>query len=70
MKIGINEKYEIKQVDNITDPTLTVIDFSLTDEEGNPLRENPFENLTEEVILKYRYKEIGNTLKVYPYQKL
>ena len=74
MKIGINEKYQIKEVNNITDESLTVIEFEekIISEDGqiidNP--DFPFTGWEEETILKYCYEASGAYIKIYPYIKL
>lgn len=61
MKIGINEKYEIKQVRDITDLSLTQIEL----DETNPTY--PFNGWTDEKILCYCYKTDGGSVSIYPY---
>lgn len=74
MKIGINEKHQIKQVNNITDINLTIIDLpeTLTLEDGQIIEnpDFPFKDWDEETILKYCYEISGNAIKIYPYIKL
>jgi hypothetical protein len=74
MRIGINENYQIKQIDNITDKSLTIIDLPeiLTLEDGSIIEnENfPFKNWEEETILQYCYEASENSIKIYPYIKL
>jgi hypothetical protein len=67
MKIGINDKHFIKQVDNITDTSLKVID--LNEEE---FADKDF--WTNELLLTYCYEEIikdGVVIgtKIYPQPK-
>jgi hypothetical protein len=55
MKLGINEKFFIRQINTITDPTLTVIELDET------LDEFPFTDRdywTDELLLTYCYEEI------------
>jgi hypothetical protein len=55
MKLGINEKFFIKQINIITDLTLTVIELDET------LDEFPFVDRdfwTDELLLTYCYEEI------------
>ena len=71
MKLGINEKFFIKQINTITDSTLKVIELDET------LDEFPFvdkEFWTDEFLLTYCYEEIlkdGVVIetKVYPQPK-
>lgn len=61
MLIGINERYQIKQVRTITDESLTVIDL----DENNELY--PFKDWLDVRILSYCYKMEGNSVAIYPY---
>lgn len=61
MKIGINSAYKIKQIRDITDPTLTVIEL----DETTP--EYPFKGWSDTRILCYCYKDIGQGIEIYPY---
>lgn len=74
MKIGINEKYEIKQINNITDKSLIIIDLNelIFSENGEfiPNPDFPFEGWSEEDILKYCYKEENGAILIYPYVKI
>jgi hypothetical protein len=61
MKLGINEKFFIRQINTITDPTLTVIELDET------LDEFPFidrDYWTDELLLTYCYEEIKKDDKV------
>jgi len=61
MKLGINEKFFIKQINIITDPTLTIIELDET------LDEFPFtdrDHWTDELLLTYCYEEIKKDDKV------
>ncbi len=59
MIIGINEKHQIKQLHNITDPLLTAIEI---DEETNP-----FKGWTDIKIMCYCYEKNDNSTAIYPY---
>lgn len=61
MKIGINEKYQIKQINNIIDSNLIVIDLDEASEFY------PFKNWTDEKIKCYCYKQDENSISIYPY---
>ena len=61
MIIGINEKYQIKQIHNITDSTLTVIEIDENSEYY------PFKDWTEERIKCYCYKQDNQGICIYPY---
>ena len=61
MKIGINERYEIKQINEITDTTLTILEI--------PDDTFPSDWDTE-TILKYCYKDDGHSIAIYPYEKI
>ena len=61
MKIGINNLYQIKQIKDITDASLTVIEF-------DELAEfYPFKDWTDTKMLCYCYKDDGQSVSVYPY---
>lgn len=75
MKLGINDKFEIKQVNNITDTSLKVIELN-----ENPGEEEPEfafadkDYWTNELLLIYCYEEIikdGMVVetKIYPQLK-
>ena len=57
MLIGINERNEIKQINVITDETLTQIEVD---------RELVFGNMSDFMILNYCYKPSDNGYSVYP----
>lgn len=60
MKIGINSLYQIKQIREITDTALTVIEL-------DELAETyPFEGYSDTKILCYCYKN-DNGISAYPY---
>ena len=61
MKIGINNKYQIKQIGDITNEKLTVIELDETAENY------PFKNWSKTKILCYCYKAENNCVSVYPY---
>lgn len=61
MKIGINNLSQIKQVAEITDTTLTVIELNETSEMY------PFKNWSDEKIKCYCYKDDGKSIAIYPY---
>lgn len=60
MKLGINEKYQIKQIGTITDNNL--IQIELDETSGN----YPFKNWSNERILCYCYDDT-NGVSIYPY---
>lgn len=69
MKIGINNDYKIMQVNNITDETLTVIEFqpNAVNEWGMLEVNNPFEGWSEERLLGYCYEiTLDGVEKIYP----
>ncbi len=59
MKIGINKLSQIKQIRDITDDTLTVIEL------GKEL--NLFKGWSDTRILSYCYKDDGNSISIYPW---
>jgi len=61
MKIGINELYQIKQMREIIDTSLTVIEL---DELATSY---PFKGWSDTKILCYCYKDTGEGLSIYPY---
>ena len=61
MLIGINEKYQIKQIREITDGTLTVIELDETAEFY------PFKDWSDPRILSYCYKDDVNSVSIYPW---
>lgn len=61
MKIGINEYYQIKQIREITDTTLIIIDV---DEDSFSY---PFYGWSDNRILSYCYKKTKGGLSIYPY---
>lgn len=61
MLIGVSEKYQIKQIREITDNTLTIIELDETSEFY------PFKNWTDTRILSYCYKDDGNSISIYPW---
>lgn len=61
MLIGINEKHQIKQIRNITDNSLTVIELDETSENY------PFKGWTDTRILSYCYKNDGNSTSIFPW---
>ena len=61
MIIGINEKKQIKQVRQITDESLLVVELDETSEIY------PFKGWSDEKILCYCYNDNGKSVSVYPY---
>ena len=61
MRIGINSLYQIKQMREITDLSLTVIELDET------AYEYPFKGYSDTKILCYCYKADETGLSVYPY---
>lgn len=61
MKIGINNLYQIKQLNEITDMSLAVIELEETSEKY------PFNGWSDTKILCYCYKQDENGTSVYPY---
>lgn len=61
MKIGINSLCQIKQIREITDTALTIIELDET------IGEYPFTGWSDTRILCYCYKADGNGVSVYPY---
>jgi hypothetical protein len=61
MIIGVNEKYQIKQIREVTDPTLTIIEL---DENAENY---PFTGWSDAKILCYYYKVDDESIAVYPY---
>lgn len=61
MKIGINELYQIKQIREITDTSLTTIELDETAENY------PFKGWSDTKILCYCYKADENGTSIYPY---
>lgn len=61
MVIGINNRNEIKQVKNITDSSLTVIDLDET------ALDYPFNGWSETKILCYCYESSDKGVSIYPY---
>lgn len=71
MKIGINSEYQIKQINNITDTSLIIIDLVelILSEDGQFIKnpDFPFDGWSEEEILKYCYKEEDGEISIYPH---
>ena len=71
MKIGINNKFQIKQINNITDNTLTIIELPaeliLEDSTFVENPDFPFAGWSEETILRYCYEVHEDIVKIYPY---
>ena len=61
MNIGINSLFQIKQIRDITDESLTVIELDETSERY------PFKNWTDTRMLSYCYKDDGNSTSIYPW---
>jgi hypothetical protein len=61
MKLGINEKFFIKEINTITDPALTVIELDETLDDF-PFIDKDF--WTDELLLTYCYEEIKKDDKV------
>lgn len=61
MLIGINNQYQIKQIREITDLSLTQIDLDETSEFY------PFNNWSDVRMLCYCYKQTEQGLSIYPY---
>lgn len=61
MNIGINGNYQIKQIRDITDITLTIFELNEIDELY------PFKNWSDAKILCYCYKVDDCGISVYPY---
>ena len=61
MLIGINNQHQIKQIRDITNQTLTVIELDETSELY------PFKNWSNAKILCYCYKNDNASIAVYPY---
>lgn len=61
MLIGINNLYQIKQIREITDTSLTQIEL----DETNELY--PFKNWSDTRILCYCYKQTEQGISIYPY---
>lgn len=61
MKIGINYLYQIKQIKEITDASLTQIELDETTESY------PFKNWSDERILCSCYKHNEHGITIYPY---
>lgn len=61
MIIGINDRYQIKQVREITDNNLIIIELDETSEFY------PFINWNDTKILCYCYKQTEQGLSIYPY---
>jgi hypothetical protein len=68
MKLGINEKFFIKQINTITDSTLIVIELDETLDEF-PFIDRDF--WTDELLLTYCYEEIktDNTVEIKIYKQ-
>lgn len=61
MRIGINERYEIKQVDEITDASLSILEVP----------DDTFPSDWDlETLLKYCYKVEGDTVSIYPFKPI
>lgn len=58
MLIGVNENHEIKQIDQVTDETLLVIDVGE--------REKVFNDMSDLRILRYCYKKEDYGYAIYP----
>lgn len=61
MIIGVNKQYQIKQIHDITDSTLTQIVLNETE------RTYPFNGWSDEKILCYCYKNENGSASIYPY---
>ena len=61
MKLGINEKFFIRQINTITDPTLTIIELDESSDEF-PFIDRDY--WTDELLLTYCYEEIKKDDKV------
>ena len=61
MKLGINEKFFIRQINTITDPTLTIIELDESSDEF-PFTDRDY--WTDELLLTYCYEEIKKDDKV------
>lgn len=61
MLIGVNKQYQIKQIRDITDTSLTVIELDET------LETYPFKGWADAKILCYCYKKTGYAISVYPF---
>ena len=61
MIIGINKLYQIKQVRDITDTLLTVVELDELSEDY------PFKDCSDSKILCYCYKQTENGTSIYPY---
>ena len=61
MQIGVNDLHQIKQVREITDTTLTVIEL----DEAAELY--PFRDWSDTKISFYCYRDDGKSTSVYPY---
>ena len=61
MLIGINNLYQIKQIREISDTSLSVIELDETSEEY------PFKGWTDTRILSYCYKNDGNSTSIFPW---
>lgn len=61
MIIGVNKEYQIKQIREITDTSLTAIDIDETSEFY------PFKGWSDTRILSYCYKDDGNSISIYPW---
>jgi hypothetical protein len=67
MKIGINENFEIIQVNNITNEDLIIIELLEDSEEYEfPFYEEDGSVWSEEKLLKYCYEVAGKETKIYP----
>lgn len=61
MRIGINGQHEIKQIGDITDLTLAIIEL-------DEIQENyPFHGWSNARILCYCYRNNINSISIYPY---
>lgn len=61
MLIGVNERYQIKQIREVTDSSLTVLEL---DENAENY---PFAGWSDTKILCYCYKANEESIAVYPY---
>lgn len=61
MIIGINDKNQIKQIRDITDASLTVVEL---DEAAESY---PFRGWSDTKILCYCYRQDSNVISIYPY---
>jgi hypothetical protein len=61
MIIGVNSQNQIKQVREITDTTLILVELD------ENLETYPFKDWSDTRILCYCYKQVGNVVSIYPY---